>query len=580
MKLRHISFVAALFVGLSSPLLAAELKGRVVSAAGQMARVKIDSEVRPAVGDKVEFSFAIGGMTERASAGTGIVEVIRKDGSVDVHVLPMYLVLEGYSATIKTNPVAQSNSTRRESSPRTETTSRIRPSRPTVDEGESDFPPSRRRPNVTEGTPDSGSTSSRTGMRRPTVEEGQNDFAPRGRRPNVSEGTPDTRTGGETGFIDESSRRPRGETQPSSYLRGDDRYLMGNGGYILSIAASRDGKRLVSISQDVVGGENVTAILWDAVSGRPIRTMHPHGRLAGHVTFSGVGGHALYIDADGKVRSLDLNTGREATLAQLKLRGDETARFESVLFSADETRAIAAVSSIDARRVNGDIHPDSIRVFAIRSGEELCSLQGIEGRISGLTLSQDGKRILAADNNTWLCVWDAETGRAISRVQAPAFTKIAFSKSGPIAALASVAATEHPAINDGIEITRIDGPKANPNIPKEAYGFLNARPTSSAVIRIVNVQTGRDLRTFDRPSMGDCDVALSADSRTLAVGDEKSVRVWDVDTRTLKKDFHVDGGWCEHMQFFPDGRTLAAIVKGTSVRLQTISEFREGIQER
>jgi WD40 repeat protein len=367
-------------------------------------------------------------------------------------------------------------------------------------------------------------TTSRARSSSPTVDEGESDFPLGGRRPNVSEGTPDT----------------------SSEGRGI--------GFIEEIAVSPDGKRLLSVSvryEDAIR-EDVTAILWDTTSGRPISTIHTNCRRAGHFTFADDGGHALFIDADENVRNLDLNTGEVETLGELKLRRNETAWFESVLFSADETRAIAAVRSYKFRGEDGTVYHDSIRVFAIRTGEELCSPQGIEGRISGLTLSQDGKRVFAAENNTWLCVWDAETGRAISRVQTPAFTKIAFSKSRPIAVMDSVAAP----------------------------GFLEVGPTSSAVIRVVDVSTGRDLRTFERERGRECDVAISANGKTIAAGDNKSVRVWDVDMSTVKKDVHVGGWRGKHLTFSQDGRTLAATKNGTRIRWLTVSGSRAGIQER
>src|SRR5262249_25977118 len=124
---------------------AQEIKGRVVEVTGDSVKVRTDSNVQPARGDKVAFSFAIPGLDEVAAAGSGTVTGV-EDGLVIVRIQGTKRTAKGYLAAVRTsqparNPVA--NQPRRRS-------------RPVIEEGEPDQPVVRRRPNVSEGEPTSG----------------------------------------------------------------------------------------------------------------------------------------------------------------------------------------------------------------------------------------------------------------------------------------------------------------------------------------------------------------------------------------------------------------------------------------
>jgi WD40 repeat protein len=65
-------------------------------------------------------------------------------------------------------------------------------------------------------------------------------------------------------------------------------------------------------------------------------------------------------------------------------------------------------------------------------------------------------------------------------------------------------------------------------------------------LKVWDVETGRELRTFAGHTHGVRGVALSVDGRRAVSGsDDHSVKVWDVETGELTATFTCDGAaWC------------------------------------
>ena len=62
--------------------------------------------------------------------------------------------------------------------------------------------------------------------------------------------------------------------------------------------------------------------------------------------------------------------------------------------------------------------------------------------------------------------------------------------------------------------------------------------------------------------------SLSPDERTLASGGvDRTVRLWDVETRTLKHTFTGHSGWVYSVSFSPDGKTIASASQDATVLL-------------
>jgi len=156
------------------------------------------------------------------------------------------------------------------------------------------------------------------------------------------------------------------------------RSFPGHTGFAPSASFSPDERQILSFDSE-------TMRLWDAVTGRVVRTFSSSGRFA---TFSPDGKQIL--SADGKtIRLWDTDTGRE--IRSFSFSG------ESATFSPDGKQIL----STDGK---------TIKLWDAVTGREIRSFS-FSGKTA--TFSPDGKQILSADGKT-IKLWDAVTGREIS----------------------------------------------------------------------------------------------------------------------------------------------------------------------
>jgi WD40 repeat protein len=147
--------------------------------------------------------------------------------------------------------------------------------------------------------------------------------------------------------------------------------LKGHEDYVLSVAMSKDGQRIVS------GCRDATAKVWDAATGKELLT------LKGHTVMI----HSVALSPDGK-RIVTAGGGR---------------------FIVE--KGVASIKHDDA----GD---GEIRVWDAASGKSLFELSGQKHRVQSATFSPDGKLIAAGGWDTTLSVWDAQTGRRRATLRA------------------------------------------------------------------------------------------------------------------------------------------------------------------
>src|SRR5205085_499769 len=77
-------------------------------------------------------------------------------------------------------------------------------------------------------------------------------------------------------------------------------------------------------------------------------------------------------------------------------------------------------------------------------------------------------------------------------------------------------------------------------------------------LRLFDVASGEELRSFGGQPGGVTALAISADGRTLISGGrEKSARLWEAGTGQERKQLKGHGGWVEALAVSPDGKVLA-----------------------
>jgi WD40 repeat protein len=204
------------------------------------------------------------------------------------------------------------------------------------------------------------------------------------------------------------------------------RAFQGHAMQVAAVAYAPDGKRLASLSLDN------TVRVWDARTGKAIRTLRLGGKPAGVVD-----GRGLAFSPDGKrlaaaastetVKVWDAATGRELH--------DFHQPAESVAFSPDARRlACAGDHGLVVRNaqtgdriyaLKGSFHfvlftqdgsrliaqGDGVKLLEAATGKELMALRSRSGQRADLAaLSPDGRRLALVDSRNVIRLWDTSSG--------------------------------------------------------------------------------------------------------------------------------------------------------------------------
>lgn len=152
---------------------------------------------------------------------------------------------------------------------------------------------------------------------------------------------------------------------------------------IESVAFSPSGRRFVTASKDK------DIILWDALSGEPLRRLRGHTSQVNTAVFSPDGNFVVSGAHDKTARLWDAKTGRALRVYPV---GDKWC--EAVGVTRDGTRIIAGA---------GD---RKVRVYDLETSELLVELTGHRTQINSIAVSSDGRHFASAGAN--VLIWDLQ----------------------------------------------------------------------------------------------------------------------------------------------------------------------------
>ena len=395
-------------------------------------------------------------------------------------------------------------------------------------------------------------------------------------------------------------------------IHADDKDL----GSINQLAFSPDGKVLAT-----AGGWERAVHLWDVNTGTLRKTLKGHTGKIRDIAFSSDSSTLVSASSDRTMRLWDVSTGTEQknlptpedTFPQpvppiLKLEELKQAHLSrqrddaySVKFSTDATQLISAsrdgslhIWDVGTGRYQASFffgaHSDSVHLLVFSEDSKyLASNDGFEERIRvwnvenatqhailtpgqgdllnpvrELTVSSGIKKVAGRDYQGTLQIWDAETVEHLSSMPTDRMTRywpLLLSPDGKI-----LAGRER-LINGKIELWRTDlgahlFTLEGHTTPVTEYTFspdskIFASGSDGGTIILWDVKTGDQLANLIGHTKSISALAFSPDGKTLASGSGSEIRLWDVNTQNLTRNF--DAVKSVHaLAFSPDGRALAS----------------------
>ena len=337
-----------------------------------------------------------------------------------------------------------------------------------------------------------------------------------------------------------------------------------------SVAFSPDGRQIIS------GSNDNTVKLWDAATGREIRTFSGHSDIVLSVAFSPDGKQILSGSGNGTVKLWDLATGQE-----IKTFPGYSGAVHSVAFSPDGSQIVSG---------SGSRYRGTVKLWDIATGHDIWTLQHSDF-VSSVAFSPDGSQIASGSggglfsSDGIIKLLDAATGREIMTISghSDSVSSVAFSPDGSQIVSCSkgiVSSRDHTIklrdTTTGQEIRTFYGHSDGVNsVAFSPDGSQIVSGSEDNTIILWDLASGKKLRTFSGYSYGVDSVAFSPDGSQLVSGSLNGIDLWYLALDREMRNFSGYSEWISSVAFNPNGSQVISGSLDGIIRLWDVAVGRD-----
>jgi WD40 repeat protein len=270
---------------------------------------------------------------------------------------------------------------------------------------------------------------------------------------------------------------------------------------------------------------------------------------------------------------------RTLTLTLLVVGATRDGQAQQLVAAAPSSEVVELAFTPEGETLVGGTSDGRLILWDAHKGDEKLSLVTGNQQVWALSIAADGQTAKTAAGS--IRTWNTSNGVAVDEVQlaSPAERLFDFSADGTRIPGALTRGESDVAVWDattGEEVTRFDvggmplAAAFSPDGSQLAIGAAVAGQDHDGVLYVYSLADGREVLAIPMSRGAPSSVAFSPDGLTVAAGDHRTVRIWEVATGQAQRVLASHCGRVTSLAFSPDGGTLASGADGPSLRSERL----------